>query len=255
MSNLEYFVSIFTQLRMQQKMLALSILFALGFVGFGFGAFSTLETLRINGAHYQRIVQGKDLVADILPPPVYLVEAYLVSFQAANETNPALAEANLQRLEVLKSEYQTRHDFWKNQLEAGELRKKLLDEAHAPAVTFLKLVSEDLSKAVKARDLSAARSLVNGPLKVAYNEHRQAIDETVKLATVRNTADEKRAADLIITRYMWLMAFGLVAMVSLSGLALLVGKDLARSIRIMVVFMRELQMGHIVAARNILKHL
>jgi methyl-accepting chemotaxis protein len=44
-------------------------LFMLGFILFGLVAYSTLNTLRIKGPYYNQIILGKDLVADILPPP------------------------------------------------------------------------------------------------------------------------------------------------------------------------------------------
>ncbi|MBP9754495.1 MAG: hypothetical protein KBD40_05810, partial [Phenylobacterium sp.] len=36
-----------------------------------------IQQLRVGGPLYERIVLGKDLVADILPPPEYVIEAYL----------------------------------------------------------------------------------------------------------------------------------------------------------------------------------
>jgi hypothetical protein len=35
---------------------------------------ATLNTVKVNGPIYQSIVSNKDLTADILPPPAYLVE-------------------------------------------------------------------------------------------------------------------------------------------------------------------------------------
>ena len=40
-----------------------------------------LEEPKVNGPVYQRIVQGKDLSADVLPPPEYIIESYLVTLQ------------------------------------------------------------------------------------------------------------------------------------------------------------------------------
>ncbi|HQN49646.1 MAG TPA: hypothetical protein PK913_01115, partial [Phenylobacterium sp.] len=37
----------------------------------------SLQVLRIEGPLYHRISLGKDLIADILPPPEYVIEAYL----------------------------------------------------------------------------------------------------------------------------------------------------------------------------------
>ena len=48
--------------------------FALGFAFFGGWSFKTLNELRVNGPLFDRIVQSKDLLGDILPPPVYVLE-------------------------------------------------------------------------------------------------------------------------------------------------------------------------------------
>jgi len=43
-------------------------------VGSGWLAF---QELRVNGHLYQRIASGKDLIADVVPPSAYLIEAFL----------------------------------------------------------------------------------------------------------------------------------------------------------------------------------
>lgn len=42
---------------------------------------STIGTLKVGGPIYTQIVLGKDLIADILPPPEYLIESYLEATQ------------------------------------------------------------------------------------------------------------------------------------------------------------------------------
>ncbi len=37
------------------------------------------EDLKVNGPVYQEIVNGKDLITDILPPPLYVVESYMLA--------------------------------------------------------------------------------------------------------------------------------------------------------------------------------
>ena len=54
-------------------------LVGLGFVILSLWSFKTLNELKVNGALYQQIVQNKDLIADVLPPPVYVIESYLLA--------------------------------------------------------------------------------------------------------------------------------------------------------------------------------
>jgi len=49
----------------------------------------TLSQLKVNGPVYDGIIDGKDLVADILPPPLYLVEAYMLASEAVLDPSKA----------------------------------------------------------------------------------------------------------------------------------------------------------------------
>ena len=50
----------------------------------------SINKVRIGGSTYDEIVQAKDLVADILPPPLYVIEAYLEASLAYNHAKPML---------------------------------------------------------------------------------------------------------------------------------------------------------------------
>ena len=241
---------LFRNLRMVQKLLVLSAFYALGMIGFGIGAFSTLDTLRINGSQYQQIVQGKDLIADILPPPVYLVEAYLVAFQVANESDAKQAESHVGRLEVLASDYRTRHEYWAKALEESSLKDLLLVKAHQPAEAFLLIVSQELPALVRAGDVASARTLVAGPLKVAYEAQRQAIDAVVKAATTRNEVCE--AAALIQSRTYWLLALAVGTLGLMLVVSGMLGVEMSRSMGLMIQSMTELGRGHLQNARELL---
>ena len=45
-----------------------------------------LQELRVNGPIYQRIAAGKDLIANVVPPPAYVVEAFLEATTIAVRT-------------------------------------------------------------------------------------------------------------------------------------------------------------------------
>ena len=42
----------------------------------GLQTYSSIDDIRIGSTNYTRIVMGKDLIADILPPPLYPAEAF-----------------------------------------------------------------------------------------------------------------------------------------------------------------------------------
>ena len=158
-----------------------------------FGAFAakTIYELQINGPLYQRIVQGKDLVADILPPPEYVIESYLVSLQL-RDAPAADQEGLVSRLAQLKKEYDQRHQFWRDQALEPELHSSLIDRAHQDAAQFYALAFERFIPALQAGDELAKREVLDR-MRESYEAHRKHIDEVVGYAIKRTAADESRA--------------------------------------------------------------
>ena len=66
-----------SNLTFKQRMTLLVVLFLAALISTHLMYVLMLERLRINGPLYQRIAQGKDVVADVLPPPEYVIESYL----------------------------------------------------------------------------------------------------------------------------------------------------------------------------------
>ena len=59
----------FKESRIRTKLLILQALFLGSFLAFGALAWNTMHAVQINGPYYKNIVQSKDVIADILPPP------------------------------------------------------------------------------------------------------------------------------------------------------------------------------------------
>jgi hypothetical protein len=59
------------------------------FAIFALVAWRTLDQVRVNGPLYAEIILGNNLIADVLPPPQYIIEPYLLTLQLVDETDPA----------------------------------------------------------------------------------------------------------------------------------------------------------------------
>lgn len=191
----------------------------LGLIGLGLVARQTTELVRVKGPIYERIVQGKDLVADVLPPPAYILEAYLVTHEIQSETDEARLTRLFERSQTLAAEYDTRIEHWLKHLEAGPMKDKLVQQSREPALEFFRVRDELFLPAVKKGDREQSRELLNGVLKQRYETHREAIDEVVKLANERTAADESNAVATVgrQTTVMVVLSCSLVVGMSLIG--------------------------------------
>ncbi|MEQ1507362.1 MAG: methyl-accepting chemotaxis protein [Myxococcota bacterium] len=178
--------------------------YLLGQLALGVAAYSYVSTVRIGGEPFDRIVDAKDLIADVLPPPEYLVEANLVAHQAVETTDLRERDALIARVGQLRADYEGRHAFWVDRLDQGPLRTTLVDASYAPGVQWLDAFDRTLVPALRAGDTEAARTALAGPMNEAYAAHRKAIDEVVTLsnreleATLAETSETEGSARLAL---------------------------------------------------------
>jgi methyl-accepting chemotaxis protein len=192
-----------------------------GFVLYGTWSFKTLNELKVNGPLYQRIVQSKDLIADILPPPEYIIESYLVSLQLAQSGDKAQQEKFIGQLKALKNDYDVRHDFWSKASLDPALKEQFLKHAHEPALAFFNTAFSDLVPAIQQNDKVAATAAMN-KMHQAYELHRNAIDRVVDVANKRAQNDEAGAVEGIKSSTLLLFMILVLSMGASVGVAWLI---------------------------------
>ncbi|MBI5470751.1 MAG: methyl-accepting chemotaxis protein [Ignavibacteriae bacterium] len=184
-------------IKLSKKFALLAGLIAFGLIGIGIFFYSLLTNVQVNGPMYAEVVRGKDLVADILPPPEYLVETYLVTYQMLDETNPQKLESLVVKANSLRKEFYDRHDYWESELPSGAMKDLLLSAAYDPAVKFIELRDGVFLSALRAQNRERARQLLTGEMKQLYEDHRQAIDQLVVLVNKFNGETEARTEGII----------------------------------------------------------
>lgn len=187
---------------------------------------------------YRQIVQGKDLVADILPPPEYIIESYLVSHQLENAEVSERAEL-ISRLKTLKAEYDTRHEFWEKANLTPDIGDALLKDAHTSAIKFYNIAFDEFLPAITSGNTNVVMASMS-QMKSAYETHRKAIDQVVKMANSRVEGDEKNAATLIAAAtntLLLVLAFTLIATVLV---AIMIARSIANPMLSMQTVMHEI---------------
>jgi methyl-accepting chemotaxis protein len=215
-------------MKLSQRFALLFLIILASFAVYGAWSFKVLNTLKVNGPIYQRVVQGKDLIADILPPPEYIIESYLVSMQAMSAP-PAERKALIDNLKSLKNDYDTRHVFWtKEELEA-DIKELLLSGADKPAQEFYQIAFAQFVPALERDDAAAAATALES-MKQRYVQHRSAINKLVDLATKRNSDDEADARTQIASSSAVMLAILLCAIVLVGGFLYALARTLMRQL-------------------------
>ncbi len=173
-----------------QQIVFLALVCVIGLTFVSVTAYSIINRVKVNGPIYNELVQGKDLVADILPPPEYIVESYLVVLQAAGETDPAKIRTLQDSFKKLKGEYDERHAYWNKELKEGEEKQLMVESSYRPALQFYQVAQKEFFPALLSGDQARGKQVV-ATLSGLYDQHRASIDKLVKLANARGAALEK----------------------------------------------------------------
>lgn len=202
----------------------------IGFSLFGFATFKAMNTVNVNGPIYQRIVQGKDIIADVLPPPEYIIESYLVALQLTQATDPTEINALVARFQILKTEYESRHSYWLDQSLEPELHVSLLDHSYRAAQTFYDEANQRFLPSIQAGDRDGSLdSLLQ--MRRVYEQHRAAINEVVRLTTARNTEDEAQAKGTIHRYEIVLVGIFVFSVAMAVVLTVLISRGILRSLK------------------------
>jgi methyl-accepting chemotaxis protein WspA len=232
------------RLSLRAKLQALVAVFVIGLVVTHVMYGVMLSKLSIGGSLYNRVVQGKDIVADVLPPPEYIIESYLTVLQLLEEKDAVLQKTFLDRFAKLKTEYYARHHYWVDTLHDPELRRALTDDSYKFADEFYVLADKTVMEPLKAgQPASELPATVRTALRDKYEQHRKAVDEVVRLAVNRNAVDEELART---TTQLWItlqVLFFAAITIAAGALGWFIYRSLTRPLAELIERMTEMSSG------------
>ena len=208
-------------LSIRMKLFLLVGLSAAGFAVFITAVFLQMKP-RLEDSEYNDVVVMKDVVADVLPPPKYIIEPYLTLLQLSYEDDAAARDALIATWSALERSFEDRQRYWLGALPPGPLQQALEVDSTASAREFFAIGDQQVIPAVRAGDRARVRALITGSLRDAYRRHRTAIDRVVSEANQLSDRFIRRAADTIEARKLHFAAlgFGIVAICVLVGWAI-----------------------------------
>jgi methyl-accepting chemotaxis protein len=189
------------RLRLGQQIGLMVLVFLAGLGVSTLVSVSSLRHVMVNGPIFDQIARDTELVADILPPPAYIVDAYATLLQLKLAVEHGADDQIVQRLlaesRKTREEYEQRLSHWKEVLPQGELRRTLTDQAATPAREFFEIRDREVIPALLAGDTAKADELIWKELRPRFEAHRQAIDRTVELAYASVESSQQRADTVV----------------------------------------------------------
>ncbi len=213
-------------------------------IGFSIFVYTGFAAIKINGPAYSEIMEGKNLIADILPPPGYIIEPFQISLEMLDERSPAQINRSVRDLRTLEAAYIARHEYWSEHLPPGEIRKKMVHDSYIPAMQFFDDLNTEFIPAMERGDYEAAERVAYESLKVHYQQHRDVIDDIVVLAAEQNRINEETATQKETDMYLGMVVITIILLAILVCIGLII-LHLLRPIRQTTTMIQEMSRGNI----------
>ena len=185
------------------KIIILFLVIGISFLAFSYFAFNRFSHISIHGPIYKEIILENELVADILPPPAYIIESYLLTLQLTYENRKDL----IPNIDKVKKEFFERYKYWAIKSSGNKALTEMFEHAYNPGKEFFRVVDEELLPSkTQADEIKAHKKLSK-----LYEEHRKAIDALVSDARTETERIEGAAVSTIAdTKFAFFAITGLV---------------------------------------------
>ena len=225
-------VGFIARFRLGYQMGLMVLVFLTGFILSSAVSMYGLRQVMVNGPLYQQIARDQELIADILPPPAYIIDAYANVLQLKLAIENGADEETVQRLladsQRTRQDYEERLSYWRSVLPEGEIRQSLTEQAADPAREFFDIRDRQVIPALLAGETARAEELIWNELRPRFEAHRSAIDRTVELGYASVNNSEQSAKGVVARVNVLVPAVSLISALLATLLAALMARLLTK---------------------------
>ena len=214
-----------------------------GLMLLAYQSFQSAGSVTIGSKLYADVIQSNDLVADVLPPPQYIVEAALLVRQIRSAAPPE-RESLTARFQQTREEFETGQKRWLSEDMPEHLRELITDNTATPARAFYAEVEQHFMPALAANDDAAMDESLHR-LDGFYRQNRTAVEELVELAVARKAQLEKVSKDKLDSYYTYFVATVVIILLVVGLLALGVIREIRERISIILRSVSEAASGNL----------
>jgi signal transduction histidine kinase len=166
----------------------------------------TLLKTRINGALYTEISVSRQLISDVLPPPLYIVEPYLTTTRLTI-AGPLARAALIDKLKAEIAGYHKTLATWQPREIPRALHDELFLNSQPKALEFFAIAENELIPALAGQDAEAMGAIMSR-LDVVFAAHRQSISRVAELAETHARQVEGHANRVLLYQFLIMAVVG-----------------------------------------------
>ena len=232
-----------SSLSIKSKLEILVAAFVAGLIIFWFGSQATIDSTKVKGSLYEEIVRDKDLLEEIQPPPLCLLEAHLIANQMSIASNEDARQRLSAKYQQVKSSFLESIKKWSERDIYPATRSVLEKQSNPSAKAYFEIFDRLFLPAIRRNEKREAEKILETQLDPIYASHREAIDELVARASQGTSVYEQEAEDVIRYRTNLLFFTAVVVVVIGCLLAYCIFGPILRQMKSLILTLKSVASG------------
>ena len=224
-------MKIISDAKIKIKLIYLVTIVVITFLGMVITNKIVINTIKIGSPTYQKIVNSKDLLADILPPPAYIIETRLITFELLQTNDSQTRDTLITKLSQLEKDINDRNGYWEKNLNNDALMG-LFKPSFESGINYFKVLNGQFIPLIKENDIATATNLANGELSKLYTTHREFIDKLVTASIEESQNIEKSSNEDLSIGNMVLNLGSILVIILILFVSFLIANNIVHSIKV-----------------------
>ena len=199
------------------------------------------DDISIESELYQSIDSSHKLIADMLPPKLYIVEPYLLIQQLSTETDHDQAVLLEEKIASTRADYYAYYKQWQTDTE-DETVSALLLASHGYVDEFFRIYDQAFLPALAVGDYPLLQEIANNQMLPLFEEHRQIIIDASDYLENLNQQIEIEAKSYAHRLQIIIFCVYIISIFILLAVSIIVFKHIADTEKDIVSSQRETQL-------------
>jgi methyl-accepting chemotaxis protein WspA len=228
------------------KLYTLLIAYTVLVAGIMVGRGYLIARFGVNGTAYRELSQRKELVGEMVPPPLLVGRQFLMLYEIEAAAEPDEVRRLVDRFRGYEAEYYRRRDYWLSVLSRDDPTYRVIETtAHEPATEFFRLANAEFLPNIKGD--AAARARASKALKEqiapVFWRQSKVIQEAIKVEERQITDREAALQAEINFLQQWTFAAAMAVVAVFGAVGWLLVRSISRSTHLLTARVRLMASG------------
>src|SRR5438874_11237131 len=218
-------MSLLKNTKIKAKLMLLAGTAVCGLMVFGVVALNTISTVKITSSLYERIVIGRDAVADYSPPSENVVASITYAVKAEEAPDQATQEKFINKIHDARTKFEDRHKYYASHFPEGKLKDLILGDAYRLGQNWFQVAEQEFIPAVRD-DRKKAHDVRVGKMAPLFAQQQVAVAAIQAASADWLKAEEQEASSTVSSRNTILLIFGVASLAVVSVLGFVIARGI-----------------------------